>query len=145
MAELKNLILTIIKANKSFPQTYRSVGGLLQQYIYWLNIGRTGPFSEEFDLATVKATAHDLIKLYHTDSFISATDLYDEALLNSISKSIDKKDFDSAKNIMTELDTACAILIISEREFSFVMHKNRAGASAPTRFIQYFILVYPNY
>lgn len=104
MTEQEKVILEIVKPNKGFPKACRTISGLLQQYIYWLNTERFVPTSKKISFVELKEGTYELIKLYKSSAFASDADMYDESLLNAISKSIDKRDFDAAKNEMAELD-----------------------------------------
>jgi len=105
MAELELIIQHIIKPNKYFSLTCYSVDGLLRQYIYWLNIGR---IHTKTDITKLKSTAHSLIEQYRAKSFTSEALLYKEPLLNEVSKSLAKKDFEGIQKTLVELDTKIA-------------------------------------
>ena len=104
MTEIDHTILTIVKSDKHFPKTCHSIGGLLLQYIYWINTDRARLKLNERTPTEIKETAHELITLYKTTPFSSESDLNDEPLLNTIAQSIDKKDLVSAQKYILELD-----------------------------------------
>lgn len=101
MAELELIIQRTIKPNKYFPLACYSVDGLLRQYIYWLNVGC---IHTKTDITKLKSTAHSLIEQYRAKSFTSESQLYEEPLLNEVSKSLAKKDFEGTQKTLVELD-----------------------------------------
>lgn len=105
MAELESIIQHIIKPNKDFSTSCYSISGLLKQYVYWLNIGRIHP---KVDITELKSISHHLVDEYYAKSFTSEIQLYEEPLLNEVSKSLAKKDFEGIQNSLALLDAKIA-------------------------------------